>query len=76
MVKHFEAASNDPTRSASDKCTYEGLKKKITSTEFIIDLGLMCDALHELSELSLDLQDRNIDLYKTNNKNNSTCTSL
>ena len=64
LVKHFEEASNDPTRSASDKCTYEGLKKKITSTEFIMDLGLMCDALQELSELSLDLQERNMDLYK------------
>ena len=64
LVKHFEEASNDPTRSASDKCTYEGLKKKITSTEFIMDLGLMCDALQELSELSLDLHERNMDLYK------------
>lgn len=68
LVKHFEEASNDPTRSASDKCTYEGLKKKITSTEFIMDLGLMCDALQELSELSLDLQERNMDLYKANKK--------
>ena len=70
LVKHFEKASNDPTRSASDKCrpTYEGLKKKITSTEFMMDLGLMCDALHELSELSLDLQERNMDLYKANKK--------
>uniref|UniRef100_A0A8C8RJZ3 HAT C-terminal dimerisation domain-containing protein n=1 Tax=Pelusios castaneus TaxID=367368 RepID=A0A8C8RJZ3_9SAUR len=56
LVKHFE------------ECTYEGLKKKITSTEFILDLGLMCDALQELSELSLDLQERNMDLYKANQK--------
>jgi hypothetical protein len=28
----------------------------------------MCDSLQELSELSLDLQDRNIDLYKAHNK--------
>ena len=28
----------------------------------------MCDALQELSELSLDLQDRNMDLYKENKK--------
>ncbi|KAL3875745.1 hypothetical protein ACJMK2_033665 [Sinanodonta woodiana] len=33
-----------------------------------MDLGLMCDALQELSELSLDLQERNIDLYKANQK--------
>ena len=78
LVKHFEKASNDPTRSASDKCrpTYEGLKKKITSTEFMMDLGLMCDALHELSELSLDLQERNMDLYKANKKKQHLYKSL
>ena len=59
---------HDPTRDKNDKCTYDGLKRKITSTEFLLDLGLMCDALQELSELSLDLQDRNMDLYKANKK--------
>ena len=49
-------------------CTYDGLKRKITSTEFLLDLELMCDALQELSELSLDLQDWNMDLYKANKK--------
>jgi hypothetical protein len=39
---------------------YEGLLKKITTVEFVLDLGLMCDALQELSELSLELQKRNI----------------
>src|SRR5215469_7994843 len=47
---------------------YEGLQRKITSTEFLLDLGLMCDALQELSELSLDLQERNIDIYRADQK--------
>jgi hypothetical protein len=47
---------------------YEGLLKKITTVEFVLDLGLMCDALRELSELSLELQKRNINLYSANNK--------
>jgi hypothetical protein len=34
---------------------YEELLKEITTVEFILDLGLMCDALQELSELSLEL---------------------
>ncbi|XP_065675613.1 E3 SUMO-protein ligase KIAA1586-like [Hydra vulgaris] len=68
LVKHFEEAMVDPTRDKNKKSTYAGLKKKITSTEFLMDLGLMCDALQELSELSLDLQERNIDLYKANQK--------
>jgi hypothetical protein len=50
------------------RCTYEGLLRKITSVEFILDLGLMCDALQELSELSLDLQERNIGLNKAHDK--------
>ena len=59
---------HDPTKDRNDKCTYDGLKIKITSTEFLLDLGLMWDALQELSELSLDLQDRNMDLFKANKK--------
>jgi len=48
---------------------YEGLqRKKITSTDFVLDLALMCDALQELSELSLELQDRNVDLYAAKQK--------
>jgi hypothetical protein len=31
------------------------LHRKITSAEFIFDLGLICDALQVLSELNLDL---------------------
>jgi hypothetical protein len=33
-----------------------------------LDFGLICDALQELSELSLDLQERNIDLHKAHSK--------
>ena len=68
LVHHFDDAMHDPTRDKNEKCTYDGLKKKITSTEFLLDLGLMCDALQELSELSLDLQERDMDLYKANQK--------
>jgi hypothetical protein len=70
LVRHFEEAMNDPTRDKNDKCTYSGLKNKITSTAFLLDLALMCDALQELSELSLDLQNRNVNLYIANRKIN------
>ena len=56
-----------------DRCTYEGIKyligahmKKITTVGFILDLGLMCDTLQELSELSLISQERNINLNGDN----------
>jgi hypothetical protein len=35
---------------------------------FILYLGLMCDDLQELSELSLNFQERNLDLNKAYNK--------
>jgi hypothetical protein len=47
---------------------YEGLLKKITTVEFVLDLGLMCDTRQKLSELSLELQKCNINLYSANNK--------
>jgi hypothetical protein len=68
LMLHFEEAQSYQTRHKKDRCTYEGLLKKITSVEFGLGLGLMCDALQELSELSVDLKHRDIDLYKADKK--------
>jgi hypothetical protein len=38
-------------------CTCEGACKKFISVEFLVDLGLMCDTLWELTKPSLDLQE-------------------
>jgi hypothetical protein len=46
-VLHFEEAKSDQTGDKEDRCTYEGLLKKIMSVEFVLDLSLMCDALQE-----------------------------
>lgn len=69
---HFTQSKDDTSRGKKDRCMYEGLYRKISSVNFILDLGLMVDALQELSELSLDLQERNIDLYTAHNKIQST----
>jgi hypothetical protein len=68
LVLHFEKGKSENGQSRKEKCTYKGLHRKITSVEFILDLGLICDALQELSEVSLDLQERNIDLHKAHSK--------
>ena len=68
LVQHFKEASNDPSRDSKDKSTFSGLLNKITETNFILDLGLMADALQELSELSEVLQHRNADLNYANRK--------
>lgn len=52
LCKHFEDASKDPSRPTRDRGKYEGLLDKLTSCSFIKDLGLMCDALEQLSDLS------------------------
>jgi hypothetical protein len=66
LLLHFEEAEND--KNQDKKNALMKVLRKITSVEFILDLELKCDALQELSELSLDLQERNIDLNKAHNK--------
>uniref|UniRef100_A0A1B6JQK6 Uncharacterized protein n=1 Tax=Homalodisca liturata TaxID=320908 RepID=A0A1B6JQK6_9HEMI len=68
LVQHFKEASNDTTRDNKERSTFSGLLNKITDTNFILDLGLMADALQELSELNEDLQHCNADLSYANRK--------
>jgi hypothetical protein len=42
---------------------YEGLHRKITSAEFLMDLGLKHRILQKLAELILDVQEHDMDLY-------------
>ena len=57
LCLHFEHASCDMGRNSAERALFGGLLKRIRSPEFIIDLGIMYDALFELSELSESLQD-------------------
>ncbi len=68
LVEHFNHVISDDTGDKNDKSKFSGLLKKFTSTAFVLDLALMCDALQELSELSLDLQNRDISLISANQK--------
>ena len=58
LCLHFEKAMKDKTRSGSDRKTYEGLLKKLSSEQFLLDLALMYDTLFELGLLSECLQKR------------------
>ncbi|XP_069476319.1 E3 SUMO-protein ligase KIAA1586-like [Ambystoma mexicanum] len=60
LCKHIEEAAKDLSRPTRDRSKYDGLLKKLTSNSFVKDLGLMCDALQELKDLSLALQSRDI----------------
>lgn len=62
LHKHFLEASLDNTRDTKERSKYSGLNKMLTSNEFILNLGILLDALHELSDLSLQLQNRDLSL--------------
>ena len=64
LVQHFKNACCDETRSTKDRQMYRGLLDRVQSPEFICDLGLMYDTLHELSLLSQELQSRSITLLR------------
>ena len=60
LCLHFQAASVDEKRDHKDRQKYVGLLARLRSPTFVCDLGLMYDALQELSTLSLELQKRSI----------------
>jgi len=62
LHKHFLEASLDNTRDTKERSKYLGLNKMLTSNEFILNLGILLDALNELSDLSLQLQNRDLSL--------------
>ena len=57
LCLHFQKASNDPNK-CNARSTFAGMLRRMQSPEFLIDLGIMYDALFELTKLSLLLQDR------------------
>jgi hypothetical protein len=58
LCTHFQEASCDTRRASKDRAMFLGLLKRIRSPEFLVDLGVMYDALFELSSLSEILQHR------------------
>lgn len=64
LVQHFKNACCDETRSTKERKMYRGLLDRVQSPEFICDLGLMCDTVHELSLLTHELQSRSITLLR------------
>lgn len=60
LNRHFELAAEDASRDSKDRQQFRGLKAKLSSKEFLLDLALMHDCLSELSDLSLALQERDM----------------
>lgn len=68
-AKHFTRAKQDKDHhNSAEQAIYECLLEKLTSDTFILDLGLLCDAQQELSELILELQSRGTTNFMTYQK--------
>ncbi len=44
LYNHLTAVSRDMSRNASERCMYDGLAAKLSSTAFVQNLGLMMEA--------------------------------
>jgi hypothetical protein len=48
LVRHYTNAKDDCSKDKKDRSMYEeGLLKKVTTVKFVLNLGLMCDALQQ-----------------------------
>lgn len=61
---HFKSSCDDKSNDKNTIAVFIGLKKRLESPEFILDLCLMYDVLQELSMLSNELQSQTITLSK------------
>ncbi|XP_063797579.1 E3 SUMO-protein ligase KIAA1586-like [Pseudophryne corroboree] len=61
LFKHFQ---EQVQCKGKESTKFYSLSRQLQSEEFLMNLALMCDALSELRDLSLALQDRNIHLVK------------
>lgn len=55
---YFSSAANDVIRESRERAKYKGLHDALTSVPFVFNVGVMYDALTELSDLSRMLQKR------------------
>ena len=58
LCSHFSTAMKNDSRTPLDRKQYEGMLKKLSSKQFLQDLGVMYDVLNELALLSECLQKR------------------
>lgn len=64
LFQHFSKASDDNSLDGKDRAQFKGLAAKLSSAAFLTSLGLMFDALEELSELSVALHADSMNLHK------------
>ncbi|XP_067937031.1 E3 SUMO-protein ligase KIAA1586-like [Watersipora subatra] len=68
LVAHFKSHPNDTK--------FQGFVATLTSQNFVINLGIMLDALEEVSRLSLLLQNRDVSLVTANSLIDQTIKAM
>jgi Domain of unknown function (DUF4371) len=68
LHQHFSCAVSDTARDSRDKAKYRGLINIFTSCNFVLNTGIMADALQELSDLSTTLQLRTMSIVMAHRK--------
>src|SRR6218665_2031868 len=66
LHSHFVQKASDMSNDSKERSKFLGMAKKFESPVFLQNLGLMFDALEELSDLSLALQKADITLTTAN----------
>jgi len=64
---HFARASADSARYTKVKSMYRRLKTRLTSTEFVMNMGFIYDALTAFAQVSLELQRKDMTLPAAHN---------
>ncbi|XP_022907289.2 E3 SUMO-protein ligase KIAA1586-like [Onthophagus taurus] len=64
LYNHFLEASEEKQRDLKKRSSYKGLCSTLSSTTFVHNLVLMYDALDELADLSLQLQQSSLNLIQ------------
>lgn len=67
IVRHVEQAACDSSRDSKERSQYAGLARKLTTVQFVHNLGIMYDALTELADVSLMLQKKDMSLPNAHN---------
>ena len=61
---HFVSSENSRTLDSKERAQFKGLANTLATSQFLLNLALMYDALEELSELSESLQAESMNLHK------------
>ena len=76
LYAHFTSAAVDYSRDSSQRRMYRGLADSLASEQFILNLGLMMDALEELTNVSEALQRDDVTLVRAYQVINRTIRAL